>query len=243
MEGESEEGGEEEEEVRRKRREGRDVFVYCTFSRPFKVDPSTWQVWMEVMKGVPSSVLMMLTWSGDEVEDRAVQSRWKAEAEMAGVNGSRLLFFPLAPFHSHLRSKSICDLYLDTLPFNGHGTIADTLFARVPVLTLPGERAHASRLGSAIALTAGCPHEAVAMDRRDYVKKGIKLGSDVSAYTRFRASFAFGRVINEEKSSISRLGNEKVWCDAFEMVARMRVELAALARPFLHFHTVAADRG
>jgi predicted O-linked N-acetylglucosamine transferase (SPINDLY family) len=44
----------------------------------------------------------------------------------------------------HLAVKALATLALDTLNFNGHTTASDTLWAGVPLLTLPGDRMQAS---------------------------------------------------------------------------------------------------
>lgn len=43
--------------------------------------------------------------------------------------------------------QSLADLALDTVVFNGHTTCADTLWAAVPIVTLPGEQMRSEPLG------------------------------------------------------------------------------------------------
>ena len=40
----------------------------------------------------------------------------------------------------HISVKGHADVALDTSPFNGHVTGADTLWAGVPLITMPGDR-------------------------------------------------------------------------------------------------------
>ena len=62
--------------------------------------------------------------------------------------------------HSIARVFSPCVLFyclqaaLDTIAFNGHGTAAESLWAAIPVVTLPGDSI-CNRVGAAVSLAAG----------------------------------------------------------------------------------------
>jgi len=69
---------------------------------------------------------------------------------------------------THVSAKSLADVALDTLPYNGHTTAADTLWAGVPLITLPGDRM-CSRAGASLARAIGPSALAfVARDTHDY---------------------------------------------------------------------------
>eukprot|EP00282_Hemiselmis_andersenii_P032162 CAMPEP_0169470292 /NCGR_PEP_ID=MMETSP1042-20121227/23960_1 /TAXON_ID=464988 /ORGANISM="Hemiselmis andersenii, Strain CCMP1180" /LENGTH=75 /DNA_ID=CAMNT_0009583875 /DNA_START=27 /DNA_END=250 /DNA_ORIENTATION=+ len=54
-----------------------------------------------------------------------------------GVDPDRIVFSSLFDKDVHLQAKSHANLLLDTHPYNGHMTVAEALWAGVPVVTFP----------------------------------------------------------------------------------------------------------
>ena len=74
-----------------------------------------------------------------------------------------------------MRAGGLLDLFLDTVAplSNGHTTVADMLWAGLPVLTLPGP-AKPARVAAAIAIAAGCTN-GVARTMSEYVALAVAL--------------------------------------------------------------------
>ena len=80
----------------------------------------------------------------------------------------------LADHDAHLSRMTAADLYLDTPLYNGHASAMDTLRAKLPILTLKGDR-YCNRVGESLCRNIGLS-EMIAPDLKDYENKAIELG-------------------------------------------------------------------
>jgi protein O-GlcNAc transferase len=107
------------------------TFVYCNFCRLGRITPDLFEVWMNILKKVPDSVLWLYK------HPKAASWRLQSQAEKAGVAPERLIFgSPCSPKLEHLKRVTLADLALDTLVYNGHTTASDMLWAGVPLITM-----------------------------------------------------------------------------------------------------------
>mmetsp|Transcript_22787 Transcript_22787/g.55493 ORF Transcript_22787/g.55493 Transcript_22787/m.55493 type:complete len:711 (-) Transcript_22787:163-2295(-) len=143
-------------------------FVYACFNSLYKVSPSIFDSWMKILKAVPESVLWLLE---EPIEAKPNLCR---HAEKHGVNCTRLVFTKKVELYRHIIVKSRADLFLDTPLYNAHTTAADSLWATVPILTLPREKM-ASRVAASLTLSLGMP-ELVARTMEEYTRLAILLG-------------------------------------------------------------------
>jgi len=122
-------------------------FVFCSFNDICKIARPVFEAWMRLLAGVEGSVLW-LRHDGD-----SAIARLREEAAARGIDPARLVFAGPEPPAAHLARHRAADLFLDTLPCNGHVTVADALWAGLPVLTCKGTtfagRTGASMLGAA----------------------------------------------------------------------------------------------
>ncbi len=145
-------------------------FVFCAFNHVMKLTPEVFATWMRVLTATPGSVLWLLEtnrWPGPNL---------RSEAERAGVDPRRLIFGPALPLPEHLARHRLADLFLDTLPYNGHTTTSDALWTGLPVLTCSGE-AFASRVAGSALYAAGLP-ELVTSSLADYEAQAVGLARD-----------------------------------------------------------------
>jgi len=122
------------------------AYVYCCFNNNYKITPEIFDVWMEILKEVPDSVLWL--YEGNA----AAPPNLRKEAEKRGVDPSRLVFAKKKPIEEHLARHKLADLFLDTIPCNAHTTARDALIAGLPVLTIMGDT-FASRVAASIGQT------------------------------------------------------------------------------------------
>jgi protein O-GlcNAc transferase len=108
------------------------VFVFCCFNNPYKIGPDVFDIWMRLLGAVENSVLWLLD------DNPTATANLKHEAERRRVRPERLIFAPKVPLPDHLARHCHADLFLDTLPYNGHTTTSDALWAGLPVLTCLG---------------------------------------------------------------------------------------------------------
>ena len=139
-----------------------DAYVYCCFNNNYKITPEIFDVWMEILREVPESVLWLFEGNA------AAPVNLRKEAEKRGVDPNRLIFAKKKPIEEHLARHQLADLFLDTVPCNAHTTARDALIAGLPVLTLMGDT-FASRVAASIGQT---------------VESGLTVASDVREYQR-----------------------------------------------------------
>lgn len=162
-----------------------DAFVFCNFSQTAKITPPVADLWAEILKRVPGSVLFLWDLFPD---GRAAMRQHMAER---GIGPERLHFGPSLPEAEHLTRYGLCDLFLDTFPYTGHATASNALFGGVPLLTLPG-RTFASRV-SASLLTALDLTGLIAASPADYVKKAVTLANAPEKIAGLKAHLAAAR--------------------------------------------------
>ncbi|ESN92123.1 hypothetical protein HELRODRAFT_103978 [Helobdella robusta] len=166
-----------------------DAIVYCNFNQLYKIDPPTLDMWMNILKAVPNSVLWLLRFPAvgePNVHQTAINK---------GIAPERVIFSPVAPKEEHVRRGQLADICLDTPICNGHTTGMDVLWAGTPMVSLPCDTL-ASRVASSQLMTLGCP-ELVAKDRPDYERIAIKLGTDMEFLLKMRAKVWFLRTASE----------------------------------------------
>jgi len=157
-------------------------FVFCSFNNNYKFTPEMFEIWMNILKRVPDSVLWLLS------DNEWAEANLREAAMACGVDGQRVVFAKRASPADFLARLSIADLFLDTYPFNAGTTANDALWAGLPVLTCAG-RAFASRMAGALLTAAGLP-ELITGNLRDYEEKAVALTLAPQELRRFRTLLA-----------------------------------------------------
>jgi protein O-GlcNAc transferase len=116
-------------------------FVFCSWNRHGKLDPSLWDVYMTILHRVPTSVLWMLNFPTKDTEPRL-----RAEALKRGIGAERLIFSPMYARADARLMGNQCDLMLDAAVYNAVTTAVDSIVNEIPFLTwasgvLPTQRA------------------------------------------------------------------------------------------------------
>uniref|UniRef100_A0A8C0VHE3 UDP-N-acetylglucosamine--peptide N-acetylglucosaminyltransferase 110 kDa subunit n=1 Tax=Cyanistes caeruleus TaxID=156563 RepID=A0A8C0VHE3_CYACU len=155
-----------------------DAVVYCNFNQLYKIDPSTLQMWANILKRVPNSVLWLLRFPA--VGEPNIQQY----AQNLGLAQNRIIFSPVAPKEEHVRRGQLADVCLDTPLCNGHTTGMDVLWAGTPMVTMPGETL-ASRVAASQLTCLGCL-ELIAKSRQEYEDIAVKLGTDLEYLKKIR---------------------------------------------------------
>jgi len=113
-----------------------DAFVFCCHSRPDKIDPSTFRVWLRALKQIREreniNAVLWLLKSGDQMESNLRQ----IAREEYQLDEHCLVFADVAPREEHLERLQLANLFLDTPTYNAHTVGCDALFAGVPMLSL-----------------------------------------------------------------------------------------------------------
>jgi predicted O-linked N-acetylglucosamine transferase (SPINDLY family) len=169
-----------------------DCFLFCCFSKHYKITEELFAAWMEILRRTGRSILWLIE---DNIYSRA---NLLAAARTAGIAEDRLVFSPRANPDLYLSRLELADLFLDTFPYNA-GTIAsDAIRMRLPLLTLCGQ-AFASRMAASLLHAAGA-HRGIATSLTKYVDIAVHLATDPAAYASYKALFgagAWGRTIGD----------------------------------------------
>jgi predicted O-linked N-acetylglucosamine transferase (SPINDLY family) len=147
-----------------------DAFVFCCFNQTFKILPQVFDIWMDILKEKPDSVLWLLECNASAKENL------QREAEARGISAERLIFAPRVPIADHLARHRLADLFLDTLPYNAHTTASDALWMGLPLLTCSGQT-FASRVAGSLLHALGM-NELICTDLEDYRQKALQLAID-----------------------------------------------------------------
>lgn len=144
-------------------------FIFSVYNQCFKITPTTWRLWMNILKKVPDSYL----WLSTPFESLAM-TNLKKEAEKQGVAANRIIFAErIQNIDEHLARISLADLFLDTFPYNAHTSAIDSLWAGVPIITKIGNT-FASRLASSLLKSIGLD-DLIVKDDMEYEMLAIDL--------------------------------------------------------------------
>lgn len=152
-----------------------DGFVFCGFNNSYKLTPQLFDVWADIVKAVPRSVL----WLQNSNPRSMLADNLRAAARQRDLDLGRLVFAPRLPLQEYLALFRVADLFLDARPYNAHTTASDALWSGLPVLTCPGET-FASRVAGSLLRTIGIP-ELVADGLDDYKNMAVALATDKAA--------------------------------------------------------------
>lgn len=158
-------------------------FAFCCFNNNYKITPDTFDSWMRILKQVEGSVLWLF-------EDNAkAASNLRKEAKLRGVNSERLVFAWRMPLPEHLARHRLADLFLDTLPYNGHTTTSDALWAG---LTGIGET-FVGRVAASLLNAIHLP-ELITSTPKSYEAAAIELAAHPDKLTAIKRKLADNRL-------------------------------------------------
>lgn len=196
-------------------------FVFCCFNDNYKILPNTFQIWMNILKATPESVLFLYA-----ANDLVIKNL-KKEAELSGISNTRLIFGTRLGTEEYLARFRVCDLFLDTFPYNAGTTASDALWAGLPVLTLKGN-SFASRIASSLLAAVNLP-ELITESEHDYGLKAIELANSHSKVELIKDMLAQNR-------GASPLFNTKLFTRHLELAYQKMVERHEENLPPNHIH-------
>jgi predicted O-linked N-acetylglucosamine transferase (SPINDLY family) len=161
-------------------------FVFCSFNGGRRITAAVFDVWMRLLTAVEGSVLWLLhdnAWAEDNLK-RAAAAR--------GADPARLVFAARVEPPDHSARHRLADLFLDTLPCNGHSTCSDALWAGLPVLTCRGD-GFAGRVAASLLQSVGLP-ELITSSLADYAALALWLARDPDLLSEIRKRLAENRL-------------------------------------------------
>jgi predicted O-linked N-acetylglucosamine transferase (SPINDLY family) len=177
-------------------RSGRITFGY--FGNASKLNSRLAELWARVLDATPGSRLFLRFAALSHPANRRYAARMFARY---GVTGDRLVLQPGTDREGILHSYAEVDISLDSSPFCGGSSIAESLWQGVPVVTLRGER-FASAYGSSILLASGLG-DLVASTPDEYVEIASQLAGNTDRLVHLRSNLR--TMVTEHGFSDARL--------------------------------------
>ena len=112
------------------------AIVLCNFNKMDKLDPKTFNMWMNIMIRIPYSYLWLMNPGKD---DERIQTNLIEVARYNGISKDRIVFAPRRDKASHIARHRAADLFVDTLIYGAHSTATDALRGGLPVITVHGD--------------------------------------------------------------------------------------------------------
>ncbi len=191
--------------------------VFCAFNNPYKINPAMFDLWAQLLRELPGSVL----WLKDG--EALLRDNLRSQAALRQVDPARLVFAPtVTSMAEHLARYRLADLFLDTMPYGAHATARDALWAGLPVLTCLGD-AFAGRVGASLLCGLGLD-ELVAADPAEYLAKALALGRCPGALAALRARLA-------DRRNSSQVFSTERYCRDLEAAYTVMLQPAAMAPP------------
>lgn len=163
-----------------------DSIVLGCFGQIRKINPLTFDIWMEVLRDTPGAALWLAS------DHPPIIANLRLEAQSRGVSGDRIVFAqPLRDSAEHLARYRAMDLALDTFPYGSHSTAADALWAGCPLIAVAGDT-FVSRVSGSVMRAAGFP-DLVAGSLEDYRELIRALVADPARVADIRARIEAAR--------------------------------------------------
>ena len=155
--------------------------TFCCLNNYCKVNEPVLQLWIEVLRGVEGSRLLLRCPEGSSAE----RVRFFFEAQ--GIGRERVQLVAWSPSRREfLELFQSIDIALDPFPYNGGTTTCEALWMGVPVLTVTGRHVVA-RIGSSILSAVGMP-EFVADSEKEFVRIAVSLAKDLPRLVGIRST-------------------------------------------------------
>jgi len=151
------------------------------FGSQSKINDAQIYMWARLLLALPSTRLFLRNQGLATPENRDFMIR---RFRQWGIDASRLRLEPGGDRASILKNYREVDVSLDTWPYNGGNTIAESLWQGVPVLTILGS-SFASRYGASLLTASGC-RDMVAKNLDDLIRIARELIEDKPRLAKLR---------------------------------------------------------
>ena len=159
----------------------RGYVTFGSFNKFAKVTPAVIAAWLNILRRVPDSRLVVLAYRGGFVENRL-----HVAAASKGIDPLRIELFDKQNHADYMRLIAEVDVALDPFPFNGHTTTCDAAWMGVPVVTLAGET-YVTRFGSSVHVNVGL-NDWIARSVDEYLEIAVQKASDTAALSALRGA-------------------------------------------------------
>ena len=158
-------------------------FVFCCFNNQYKITPTIFNLWINILSKVEGSVLWL------SQANKTVINNLEKEMLKFGINKDRIIYAPNLPLKKDYMNRiKLADLFLDTMPFNAHATASDALRIGLPVLTFVGD-SFASRVAASLLKAVNLP-EMITTTKKEYETLAIQLATHPEKFKKIKDKLA-----------------------------------------------------
>ena len=182
--------------------------TFGCFNRISKITAATLEVWREVLRRCPGSILMI---KAATLSEPQAQADFIRHCLCHGIPAERLILLGGDPHPAYLAAHGRVDLMLDPFPHAGGTSTLEALWMGVPVLTLSGATP-VSRNGASI-LTALGLEDWIAADEAGYAAKAAAFAADLPRLAELRQSL-------RPRMAAGPLGNPPLFARSVEAAYR-----------------------
>ena len=151
----------------------RGFVTFGCFGSGGKINTPQIEIWAELLQRVPGSMFYIRNAQLTPPDNRRYMvDRFRRH----GIEPDRFRIEGGTDRTSLLRSYADVDISMDTSPYCGGNTVAESLWQGVPVVTLLGSRI-SSRYGASLLMVAGC-HDMIGHTVDEYIKIAANLAGD-----------------------------------------------------------------
>jgi predicted O-linked N-acetylglucosamine transferase (SPINDLY family) len=162
------------------RRANEAATTFGAMNNPAKLNGDVLGAWARILAALPGSRILL-----HAPDDEGFRARIAGVFAGAGVDVSRLAFFPRLATAAYLARYGEVDIALDAFPCAGATTTLDALWMGVPVVSLAGDRPY-GRSGASILGSLGLD-DWVSGTADAYVRCAIDHARDAAALDALRA--------------------------------------------------------
>lgn len=155
--------------------------TFGCFGTASKLNLELIALWSRILTRVPDARLFLRNRDLEPTDNHRFMEQRFAQF---GVTADRLILKGGTDNDTILRNYAEIDISLDTWPYCGGNTIAESFWQGVPVITLLGDR-FSARYGASLVRAHGCP-ELVANSMDEYVEIAVALAQNPARIAEYR---------------------------------------------------------
>lgn len=157
--------------------------TFGCFNNPVKISDHVIQLWVQIMKAVPRSRLIL---KFKTFNDKAVRQRFSEKFSCYGISPRRVEFRAESNLYLMMAELGDVDICLEPFPFCGGMTSLHSLWMGVPMVTLDGEMPVSRQSRSFLKLVG--LSDLVARNYNEYLASAVKLANDPDRLIELRES-------------------------------------------------------
>ena len=150
-----------------------DHVVFGSLSNVLKMNIEVYSAWAEILQRVPGARLLLKC---PQLSNDCVRRSVLQQCAECGISDDQLILIGNTSRREHLETYAQVDIALDTFPYGGGVTTAESIWMGVPVITLAGDGWQA-RAGQSILEAIGLPH-LIVHSIPAYIDRAAELAGD-----------------------------------------------------------------